>query len=210
MTEARDVVRLSEQLGAFLYDVGAPAVFFPLGGLRAMREKTIDVLDIEPGTTVLELGCGSGGLTAPMTRRGAVVMAVDRSEAMLRRARHRAPASSFERCDILDFKSDQRFDRVLLAFVLHHMGADVRLATLKLARTLLKSGGLLGVLDWAEPRGTALRFVLHAFLASVEPRSALDWIKSDFESQLKQSGLVLSEEHTLAFGAATVFLAAPA
>ena len=64
MTERRDVVRLSEQLGAFLYDVGAPVVFFPLGGLHAMREKTLDVLDITLGTSILELGCGNGGLTA--------------------------------------------------------------------------------------------------------------------------------------------------
>src|SRR5881397_1078588 len=136
MTEPGEAVRLSEQLGAFLYDVGAPAVFFPLGGIRAMREKTLDVLDIKPGTTVLELGCGSGGLTALMIRRGAVVKSVDQSEAMLRRARRRAPEATFARCKIQDFKSDEKFDRVLLAFVLHHMESDDRLATLKLARKL--------------------------------------------------------------------------
>lgn len=210
MTEAGDVVRLSEQLGAFLYDVGVPAVFFPLGGIRAIREKTLDVLDIKPGTTVLELGCGSAGLTALMIRRGAVVKAVDRSEAMLRRARRRAPGASFTRCDILDFKSDQRFDRVLLAFVLHHMEADARLATLKLARTLLNSGGLIGVLDWAEPGGAVLRLVLHAFLFAVEPGSALDFIKSDFEIQLEQSGFIPIEDHAQAFGAARVVSAAAA
>lgn len=210
MTKPGDVVRLSEQLGAFLYDVGAPAVFFPLGGMRAVREKTLDGLDIRPGTSVLELGCGSGSLTAMMIHRGAIVRAVDRSEAMLRRARRRAPEASFTRCDILDFKCDQKFDRVLLAFVLHHLESADRLATLKLARTLLKSGGLVGILDWAEPRGAALGFVLHAFLSAVEPSTALDWIKSDFESQLKQSGFMAIEDHALAFGAARIVLTATA
>jgi hypothetical protein len=42
MTETGEVVHFNEQLGAFLYDVGAPAVFFPLGGIGAMREKTLD------------------------------------------------------------------------------------------------------------------------------------------------------------------------
>jgi trans-aconitate methyltransferase len=103
----------------------------------------------------LELGCGSGGLTALMIRRGAVVKAVDQSEAMLRRARRHAPQASFARCNILNFKSEEKFDRVLLAFVLHHMESDDRLATLKLASKLLKSGGLVGILDWSEPRGSA-------------------------------------------------------
>ena len=209
MSRREDGVGISEKLGAIIYDVGAPAVFFPLGSLHAMREKTLDVMEIRPGTTVLELGCGSGGLTALMTPRGAVVKGVDKSEAMLRRARRRAPDASFARCDILDFKSNQKFDRVLLAFVLHHMERDARLGTLELARTLLKSGGLVVILDWAEPGGAILRLALHVFLATVERRSAMDWIKSDFEIQLKQSGFVPIKDHSLAFGAARVFLAAP-
>ncbi len=208
MTERHDVVRLSEQLGAFLYDVGAPAVFFPLGGIRAVREKTLNVLDIKPGTTVLELGCGSGSLTALLIRRGAIVKGVDQSEAMLRRARRRAPEASFARCDMLDFKSREKFDRVLLAFVLHHMESDDRLATLSLTRKLLRSEGFVGILDWSEPRSAPLRWVLHASLATVEPRSAMDWIKSDFEAQLNQSGFIPIEDHPLALGAARVVLAA--
>lgn len=207
MTEPGEVARLGERLGAFFYDVGVPAVFFPLGGIGAIREKTLDNLRINPGTTVLELGCGSGGLTTRMIRRGAVVTAVDQSEAMLRRARRRAPEATFACCDILDFKSDQKFDRVLLAFVLHHMERADRLATLKLSRSLLKSNGLIGVLDWAEPSGAPLRWGLHALLATVEPPTAMDWIESDFEIQLKQSGFISIEDHPLAFGAAKVVLA---
>ena len=208
MTETGEVVRLSEQLGAFLYDVGVPVVFFPLGGIRAMREKTLDILNIKAGTSVLELGCGSGSFTALMIRRGAFVKGFDQSEAMLRRARRRAPEATFTRCDILDFKCDQKFDRVLLAFVLHHMESDDRLATLNLARSLLKSAGLLGVLDWSEPKSAIFRFVFHAFLSAVEPRSARDWIKSDFERQLKQSGFMSVEGNAMAFGATRIVIAA--
>ena len=41
----------------------------------------------------------------------------------------------------------------------------------------------------------------------VEPRSAMDWIKSDFEAQLNQSGFILIEDRPLALGAARVVLA---
>ena len=87
------------------------------------------------------------------------------------------------------------------------MKSAERLVTLKLSRSLLKSAGLIGVLDWAEPSGTALRWGLHALLATVEPRTAMDWIESDFEIELKQTGFIPIEDHPLAFGAARVVLA---
>ncbi|MBI1915267.1 MAG: class I SAM-dependent methyltransferase [Planctomycetes bacterium] len=40
---------------------------------------------------VLELGCGTGGITRLLLERGVAVTAVDGSERMLARARRRAP-----------------------------------------------------------------------------------------------------------------------
>src|SRR5947209_6665818 len=84
---------LFTRLDPLIFDLGAPLVFLPLGGIDAVREQTLDVLDIRPGSKVLELGCGTGALTAKLVRRGASVTAVDLSESMLRRARRRPPSS---------------------------------------------------------------------------------------------------------------------
>ena len=173
------------------------------------RERTIDALQVSRGNSVLELGCGSGTLTEKLTRRGATVVAVDQSNGMLRRAAKRAPSATLVRADIVEFQSAEKFDRVLIAFVLHHMDAQARLFTLTLARTALKPGGLVGVLDWTGPDTAALRWGLHGLITAVEPKSALDWIESGFESHLAQAGLVAIESQTLARGVAKVVVAEP-
>jgi ubiquinone/menaquinone biosynthesis C-methylase UbiE len=205
--EPKDDPDLRDRLGALTYDIGSRAIFALLGGIDRLRGRTLDALQVRPGDSVLELGCGSGALTEILIRRGASVVGVDQSEGMLRRARRRAPLATLIRADILEFKCTQKFDRVLIAFVLHHMDAEARLFTLTLARNALKPGGLIGVLDWAEPDTAGLRWALHQLLTAVEPSSALDWIESGFDSHLGQADLVSIGSRTLAMGVAKVVVA---
>ena len=198
---------LRDQLGALAYDIGSRAIFSLLGGIDRLQERTLDALQVRPGNSVLELGCGSGGLTEKLIRRGASVVGVDQSKGMLRRAGRRAPLATLICADILEFKCAQKFDRVLIAFVLHHLDAAARLFTLTLARTALKPGGLIGVLDWTEPDTAALRWALHGLITAVEPSSAMDWIESGFDSHLEQADLVSIERRTLARGVAKVVVA---
>jgi len=205
--EPKDGPDLRDQLGAVAYDMGSRAIFALLGGIDRLQERTLDALQVRPGNSVLELGCGSGALTEKLIRRGASVVGVDQSKGMLRRAGRRAPQATLIRTDILEFKSAQKFDRVLIAFVLHHMDAEARLLTLTLARTALKPGGLVGVLDWTVPDRAGLRWALHGLLAAVEPSSALDWLESGFDTHLKQVDLVSIGSRTLAMGVAKVVVA---
>ena len=199
---------LYDRLGAIIYDFGAPAVFFPVGGIDVLREQALDALEIREGSDVLELGCGTGALTAKLIRRGANVIAIDRSEAMLRLARRRAPSATFVRCDILNFKCARKFDRVLLAFVLHHLESQGRVAALRLASSMLSSDGSIGILDWSEPAGPSLRWALRTFIAMVEPSSAMDWLERGFAIHLEQAGLHTLRSCDLAKGVARIVVAA--
>src|SRR4051812_26307799 len=82
------------------YDLLSRFVFASVGGLDALREGALAAIDIRSGMRVLELGCGNGVLTQKLVARGADVTAVDRSQRMLVRARRRAPAATFEQCEI--------------------------------------------------------------------------------------------------------------
>ncbi|MEO7589334.1 MAG: methyltransferase domain-containing protein [Arachnia sp.] len=92
-----------------VYDAAA-SVFRPLGA-RRLQERAVDLLDLQPGDTVVDLGCGTGVnlpiLARAVGERGRVV-GVDLSAGMLARARRRAdhhglPQVSLIRADIRSF-----------------------------------------------------------------------------------------------------------
>ncbi|MFI2612229.1 class I SAM-dependent methyltransferase [Kitasatospora sp. NPDC018619] len=80
-----------------------------------------DVIEaaIPPGARILELGCGVGRMTHPLTDRGFTVTAVDESAEMLARVR---PGIRTVRSPIEALELDERFDVVLLASFLVHAG----------------------------------------------------------------------------------------
>lgn len=67
------------------------AVYDGLLGLveyRRLIERVTDAAEVEPGASVVEVGCGTGNVLASLARRGPVdVLGIDSSPAMLARAR---------------------------------------------------------------------------------------------------------------------------
>ncbi|MBM3726064.1 MAG: class I SAM-dependent methyltransferase [Acidobacteria bacterium] len=82
-------------------------------------EDLVAMLDPKPGEWVLDLGCGTGQLTALIARSGARVVGADHSAAMLEKARANAPGVEFVEADAASFRFDQQFDAVFSNAVLH-------------------------------------------------------------------------------------------
>src|SRR5687768_6154786 len=79
----------------------------------------IELLDPKSGERVLDVGCGTGQLTATIAERGAHVLGIDRSPEMVEQARHNFPHLSFEEGDATTFTIDQPFDAVFFNATLH-------------------------------------------------------------------------------------------
>lgn len=99
---------------------------------------------------VLELGCGTGRITAPVARAGARVVGIDRSAAMLARARQRLRRGRVQalllRGDIraLPFRRRVRFGLVMAPYGILQSLTRERdlLATLEAVSRVLRPGGL--------------------------------------------------------------------
>ena len=111
---------------------------------------------LPPGSSVLELGCGTGRLTRPLVEQGHAVTSVDNSSEMLRHVPDAATkvCSDIERLDL-----GRTFDVVLLASNLINAADDAT-----------RSEQLAACRRHLAPRGTLLfqRFD-PAWLAAVEP-----------------------------------------
>jgi trans-aconitate methyltransferase len=79
----------------------------------------LELLDAKPGERILDLGCGTGHLTAKIAEAGAHVVGVDRSLEMIRQAKEKYPSLRFEVMDAREILLDGTFDAVFSNATLH-------------------------------------------------------------------------------------------
>jgi len=99
----------------------------------------LELLAPKPGEKVLDLGCGTGHLTAQIAASGAEVLGVDRSEEMLAAARRSYPQIAWECRDARDLGALGPFDAVFSNAALHWV-VEAERAAGEISR-VLKPGG---------------------------------------------------------------------
>jgi cyclopropane fatty-acyl-phospholipid synthase-like methyltransferase len=125
----------------------------PLTGANR-SDVIIQRLELQPGMTVLDIGCGPGRLTIPVAEQvgpqGAVV-AIDLQTGMLRRAQERAQAADLSNIRFVQARVGEGkleaglADRALLVSVLGEI--PDREAALREVFAALKPGGMLSVTE---------------------------------------------------------------
>ncbi|MEO8659023.1 MAG: class I SAM-dependent methyltransferase [Bryobacteraceae bacterium] len=101
----------------------------------------IGMLAPQPGERILDLGCGTGQLTAEIAKTGATVIGVDRSPEMITEASRQFPAIQFLVADGASFVLDRPVDAIFSNAALHWMKPPQPVAA-AMARAL-KPGGRL-------------------------------------------------------------------
>src|SRR5690348_2649956 len=103
---------MMNQWNAAQYDAKHAFVYEKAKGL-------VELLAPQAGERILDLGCGTGALTAEIAERGVEVLGVDQSEEMISQARRKFPALKFEVVDARELHFNAEFNAVFSNAVLH-------------------------------------------------------------------------------------------
>ena len=123
---------------------------------RRWRRITVDQV-VRKGDRVLDACCGTGDLAIAARARGADVVGLDFSEAMLERARSKSREIEWVRGDVLALPfDDASFDAVTVGFGVRNV--DDLDAGLRELRRVLRPGGRVGILEITRPRGALAPF----------------------------------------------------
>lgn len=84
-----------------------------------MASGLLDLLAAKPGECILDVGCGTGHLTAQIAAAGAEVVGIDASSTMIQQGREKYPSLRFEVMDAREIAFQESFDAVFSNATLH-------------------------------------------------------------------------------------------
>ena len=141
-----------------------------LGQARRLRNVTVDQALIQPGDSVLDVGCGTGevALRAKTRARAGSVYGIDPAPEMVAAARKKAIQKDLS----IDFRvgviealpfSDSSMDVVTSSLMMHHLPEALKTRGLAEIYRVLKPGGRLLIADFMRPTGSFLNHLYIAF-----------------------------------------------
>ncbi|MBF6558074.1 MAG: class I SAM-dependent methyltransferase [Acidimicrobiales bacterium] len=131
--------------------------------MAKVAAKAIEMADVQPGMDCVDLGCGSGRLALLMAKRGADVVGVDVSDAMIERMLLQARREGIGTVRGLVVPIEhftvpaESVDLVITNYALHHLLDADKDKVVRAAFEWLRPGGQLVVADMMLGRGATAR-----------------------------------------------------
>ncbi|MGI6108392.1 MAG: class I SAM-dependent methyltransferase [Eubacteriaceae bacterium] len=155
-------------------------------------EALLELLDIRPGMTALDLGCGNGALTEMLAEQSLEVTGLDGSEEMLAAARRNHPDLNLIQGDAVGFELPEPVDIVFSNAVFHWIRRADQPAMIRSIARALKPGGQLVF----EMGGAGNNVLIHSVLRQVFEENGLSYQMpfyfpsiGEYAPMLEQAGL---------------------
>jgi SAM-dependent methyltransferase len=117
---------------------------------RQTADALLDAAEVSTGTRLLDVATGPGPIAAAAAARGAEVVGLDFSRAMIAEAQRRYPAIAFREGDAEALPFDaSSFDAVVMNFGLLHLARPE--AAIAEAHRVLRTGGRYALTVWSAP-----------------------------------------------------------
>ncbi len=170
------------------YDLSVNLISF--GQAWRLRKLTIDHALIEPGDSVLDVGCGTGEVTIPAKVRTGTgkVYGIDPAPEMIAVARSKAERIGLE----IDFRigviealpfPDNSLDVVTSSLMMHHLPDDLKVHGLAEIYRVLKPGGRVLIFDFMRPTQS----FLNNFFMALTMHHGLKFGIEDLPKMLKEA-----------------------
>jgi demethylmenaquinone methyltransferase/2-methoxy-6-polyprenyl-1,4-benzoquinol methylase len=132
------------------------------------RERAVDLAAVGPGDRALDVATGTGDLALALRRRGADVVGLDFSDAMLDIARRKAPDVRFDAGNALELPyGDGEFDAVTVGFGARNF-EDLPAGLHEMAR-VARPGGRVVVLEITSPQRPPLSWFFRLWFDRLVP-----------------------------------------
>lgn len=164
---------------------------FPFTGYDAVLGKVIELANPKPGMKILDLGIGTGNLAIRFDMLGCEIWGTDFSAAMLGIARQKLPKAHLFQVDLRKIwpaELNQRFERIVSAYVFHHFELDDKIEIINnLISNQLEPGGRLVAADIAFANQAALETIKEA--TSDEWEDEFYWLADEIVPAFAKAGL---------------------
>jgi ubiquinone/menaquinone biosynthesis C-methylase UbiE len=139
-----------------------------LGREKKFRQAALDLVSLEAGMAILDVGCGTGSLAVAARRElgdEGNVVGIDPSSNMIDLARQKADKTGVQ----VDFRvgvienlafEAETFDLVLSSLMMHHLTDELKETGLQEIKRVLKPGGQLLIIE-LDPGSFSLATLVH-------------------------------------------------
>ena len=164
--------------------------------------RVVGMMEVRPQDKILDLGAGTGRNACLMMKylsQGGELVGLDISGEMI--GQFQKKCADFPNARIIHARMDrslplrERFDKVVISFVLHGFPQHIRETVVKKAFELLKKDGAFFILDYNEFVLEEMPFYLRVPFQFMECPYVFDFIERDWKEILSEIGFDDFEEH---------------
>ena len=189
----------------WLYDAIAFVASVSVGGERRFRNLPLAALDLELGTRVLDMCCGSGQSTRFLVRASERVTGLDVSPKAIARAKCKVPQAAYveglaEKMPL----PDASFEVVHTCAALHEMDPMQLRQIFQEVERVLVPGGTFVFADFHAPSNPLYRPAIALFLWLFETETAWQWLRADVGNLLADAGFTVEPPKYYAGGSLQV------
>lgn len=168
---------------------------------KRFKDIGIEMLDVQAGMKVLELGCGTGyslERISQLTREEGMVVGFDISEGMLKQAKKRFEKIPFTykpficQADLISLPiKNKKFDRIFLSFILEIFPDPQISKVLEICKNLLNKNGQMCVVSIQYEKNIPIR--IYEWINRVMPK-VVDCRPIELKQEIQKAGFTIIKQ----------------